>query len=149
MLTVAQQTVPLEVIPKAPEVLLGTARYCFPVDMWSIACIFAEMATKKPLFQGDSEIDQLFRIFRVLRTPTEETWPGVSDLPDYKPTFPNWTNYTLEAQVKNINKAGLDMLSKMLVYNPATRMTAKDAITHSYFDNLDKSKLPCNYDEIC
>lgn len=49
---------------RAPEVLLGAARYSCPVDVWSVGCIFAEMATKKPLFQGDSEIDQLFRIFR-------------------------------------------------------------------------------------
>ncbi|TMW43319.1 hypothetical protein DOY81_011601, partial [Sarcophaga bullata] len=48
---------------RAPEVLLGSPRYSCPVDIWSIGCIFAEMATKKPLFQGDSEIDQLFRMF--------------------------------------------------------------------------------------
>lgn len=49
---------------RAPEILLGATRYSCAIDMWSIGCIFAEMATKKPLFQGDSEIDQLFRIFR-------------------------------------------------------------------------------------
>lgn len=49
---------------RAPEVLLGSHRYSTPVDVWSIACIFAEMITKVPLFHGDSEIDQLFRIFR-------------------------------------------------------------------------------------
>lgn len=49
---------------RAPEILLGSSRYSCPVDIWSIACIFAEMANRKPLFQGDSEIDQLFRIFR-------------------------------------------------------------------------------------
>ena len=49
---------------RAPEVLLGSQRYSCPVDMWSVGCIFAEMVTKKPLFHGDSEIDQLFRIFR-------------------------------------------------------------------------------------
>ena len=42
------------------------------------------MVNRRPLFQGDSEIDQLFRIFRVLRTPTEELWPGVTQLPDFK-----------------------------------------------------------------
>lgn len=49
---------------RSPEVLLGSARYSTPVDIWSIGTIFAELATKKPLFHGDSEIDQLFRIFR-------------------------------------------------------------------------------------
>ena len=49
---------------RAPEVLLGSHRYSCPVDVWSVACIFAEMVTKKPLFHGDSEIDQLFKIFR-------------------------------------------------------------------------------------
>jgi serine/threonine protein kinase len=112
---------------RSPEILLGANKYSCPVDIWSIGCIFAEMANKKPLFQvrllvykypvfpkrfgctvivqkiclqlknllllaifyfkvrklnfknnlnfqGDSEIDQLFRIFRVLRTPNEEIW---------------------------------------------------------------------------
>lgn len=49
---------------RAPEVLLGSPRYSCPVDIWSVGCIMAELITKKPLFQGDSEIDQLFRIFR-------------------------------------------------------------------------------------
>lgn len=49
---------------RAPEILLGASRYSCAIDMWSVGCIFAEMAMKKPLFQGDSEIDQLFRIFR-------------------------------------------------------------------------------------
>ena len=49
---------------RAPEVLLGSPRYACPIDVWSIAGIFAEMILKKPLFHGDSEIDQLFRIFR-------------------------------------------------------------------------------------
>lgn len=49
---------------RAPEVLLGSPRYSCPIDVWSMGCIFAEMATGKPLFLGDSEIDQLFRVFR-------------------------------------------------------------------------------------
>merc|ERR1712042_358761 len=62
---------------RAPEVLLGAARYSTPVDLWSIGTIFAELATKKPLFHGDSEIDQLFRIFRTLGTPNNDVWPDV------------------------------------------------------------------------
>ncbi len=54
---------------------------------------FALPVMIQPLFKlkGDSEIDQLFRIFRVLRTPTEDIWPGVTQLPDFKATFPAWT----------------------------------------------------------
>ncbi|XP_075227035.1 cyclin-dependent kinase 1 [Lycorma delicatula] len=127
---------------RAPEVLLGSTRYSCPVDIWSIGCIFAEMATRKPLFQGDSEIDQLFRIFRVLSTPNDETWPGVSQLPDYKPTFPNWTQNTLKTQVKNIDETGLDLLEQMLIYNPSQRISAKQAIKHPFFNDLDKTTLP-------
>ncbi|XP_060532900.1 cyclin-dependent kinase 1 [Cylas formicarius] len=127
---------------RAPEVLLGASRYSCPVDVWSIGCIFAEMATRKPLFQGDSEIDQLFRIFRVLRTPTEEIWKGVSSLPDYKATFPNWTKYILQKQVTNIDSAGLDLLSKMLIYNPAERISAKGIARHPYFQDVDLKIKP-------
>ncbi|XP_011503497.1 PREDICTED: cyclin-dependent kinase 1 [Ceratosolen solmsi marchali] len=127
---------------RAPEILLGANRYTCSIDMWSIGCIFAEMATRKPLFQGDSEIDQLFRIFRVLKTPTEEIWPGVTQLADYKATFPNWITNNLQLQVKNLDKNGLDLLDAMLTYDPAARITARDALLHSYFDDLDKRKLP-------
>lgn len=127
---------------RAPEILLGSQRYSTPVDMWSIGCIFAEMVTKRPLFHGDSEIDQLFRIFRTLTTPTEETWPGVTSLPDYKPTFPNWKTNQLQGCVKQLDPQGLDLLQQMLIYDPALRMSAREALNHPYFANLDKSALP-------
>ncbi|KAH3871880.1 cyclin-dependent kinase 1-like [Dreissena polymorpha] len=127
---------------RAPEILLGSQRYSTPVDMWSIGCIFAEMVTKRPLFHGDSEIDQLFRIFRTLTTPTEEVWPGVTSMPDYKPTFPNWKTNQLASCVKQLDKTGLDLLQQMLVYDPALRLSAKEALKHPYFANLDKSALP-------
>lgn len=49
---------------RAPEILLGSKSYGCPIDMWSIGCMFYEMVTKKPMFPGDSEIDQLYKIFR-------------------------------------------------------------------------------------
>lgn len=129
---------------RAPEVLLGSVRYSTPVDMWSIGTIFAEIATKKPLFHGDSEIDQLFRIFRALGTPNNEVWPEVESLQDYKNTFPKWKGGTLASNVKNIDKDGVDLLSKMLIYDPAKRISARKALLHPYFDDLDKSDLPAN-----
>lgn len=129
---------------RAPEVLLGSPRYSCPVDIWSIGCIFAEMATRKPLFQGDSEIDQLFRMFRVLRTPTEEIWPGVTSMPDYKPTFPCWTSNQLEKQLKNMTTEGIDLLQQTLIYNPVERISAKAMLEHPYFDGFDKRMIPAS-----
>ena len=62
------------------------------------------------LLQGDSEIDQLFRVFRVLRTPTEEIWPGVTQLPDFKATFPAWTTRSLRTSAKHLDDNGFDLL---------------------------------------
>merc|ERR1719246_382378 len=72
------------------EILLGSKLYSLPVDLWSCGCVMAEMATGGPLFPGDSEIDTIFKIFQKLGTATEEQWPGLNELPDFKPSFPKW-----------------------------------------------------------
>jgi cyclin-dependent kinase 1 len=126
---------------RAPEVLLGSARYACPIDIWSIGCIFAELANKRPIFRGDSEIDQLFRIFRTLSTPTEETWPGVSSLPDYKNTFPCWRTNTLAQSIKNLDSTGVDLLQSMLLYDPAARISARAALSHPYFNDVQKENI--------
>jgi serine/threonine protein kinase len=100
------------------------------------------MVNHRPLFQGDSEIDQLFRIFRVLRTPTEEIWPGVTQLPDFKATFPSWATENLKSSMKTIEPAGLDLIKEMLIYDPSKRISAKKALLHPYFNDLDKNSLP-------
>ncbi|KAG7087351.1 hypothetical protein E1B28_013326 [Marasmius oreades] len=118
---------------RAPEVLLGGRHYSTAVDMWSVGCIFAEMALQgHPLFPGDSEIDQIFKIFRILGTPNEQGWPGVSQLPDYKPTFPQWSRQELSKIVPTLDEAGLDMLKKTLTYDSAKRISAKRALDHPY-----------------
>lgn len=129
---------------RAPEILLGGNRYSCPIDIWSLGCIFAEMCCLRPLFQGDSEIDQLFRIFRVLTTPTEENWRGVSRLPDYKATFPKWTDFNLEKHVKNMDNDAIDLLKKMLVYEPGQRYSAKQIALHPYLKNVDTAVAPKN-----
>ncbi|KAI8903027.1 kinase-like domain-containing protein, partial [Powellomyces hirtus] len=95
---------------RASEILLGSKTYSTVVDMWSVGCIFAEMCLRQPLFPGDLEIDELFRIFRILGTPNEETWPNVSALPDYKPTFPVWGRKDLKTVVPKLDADGIDLL---------------------------------------
>lgn len=101
---------------RAPEVLLGAQRYSCPVDIWSVGCIFAEIASKKPLFHGDSEIDQLFRIFRILTTPSNQTWPGVEQLPDFKRHFPVWKeNMLAKVMSDKLDSPGIELLRVSII----------------------------------
>ncbi|ESR44172.1 protein kinase domain-containing protein [Citrus sinensis] len=122
---------------RAPEILLGSRHYSTPVDVWSVGCIFAEMVNQRPLFPGDSEIDELFKIFRVLGTPNEDTWPGVTSLPDFKSAFPKWPSKELGTVVRNLEPAGIDLLSKMLCMDPSRRITARSALEHEYFRDVE------------
>ncbi|KAL3310545.1 Cell division protein kinase 1 [Cichlidogyrus casuarinus] len=136
---------------RAPEVLLGAHRYTCSIDIWSMGCIFYEVATTDALFRGDSEIDQLYKVFRILGTPTETTWPGVTKLPDFqKLVFPNWNTNKLKEleKIQNaLNESGLDLLQAMLTLDPNERITARDALLHPYFSTLDKSSVPATGEE--
>jgi len=129
---------------RAPEILLGIAKYTYAIDLWSVGCIFVEMLTNLPLFTGDSEIDQLFKIFAVLSTPNETSWPGVTALPDFKPTFPQWRQCTLAARLAEFGLSDhcYDLILCLLTYDPVSRINAPDALNHPYFADFDKSKLP-------
>nr|GMC85938.1 cell division control protein 2 homolog C [Ipomoea batatas] len=125
---------------RAPEVLLGSTHYSTAVDMWSVGCIFAEMVRKQALFPGDSEFQQLLHIFRLLGTPTEQQWPGVSSLRDWH-VYPQWEPQSLARAVPTLGPDGVDLLTNMLKYDPADRISAKAALDHPYFDSLDKSQF--------
>jgi cyclin-dependent kinase 2 len=131
---------------RAPEILLGGKQYSVPVDIWSVGTIIPEMVTGQPLFPGDSEIDELFKIFRLLGTPNEGLWEGVSQLPDYKAEFPKWKPKALRDGIANLdssrlNDAGVDLVAQMLHYTPNKRIVAKDALDHPYFNGLNKATV--------
>ncbi|KAH7958156.1 hypothetical protein HPB51_027860 [Rhipicephalus microplus] len=125
---------------RAPEILLGESHYSTPVDVWSIGCIFFELLTGKTLFRGNSEIDQLFRIFRVLGTPTVDTWPEVTQLPNYNPTFPMWRKNIVAELLPEADCEAVDLLLKMLIYSPRERISAKGATAHPYLAGSSDSK---------
>ncbi|XP_028107138.1 cell division control protein 2 homolog [Camellia sinensis] len=120
---------------RPPEILLGSPVYSTPVDVWSVGCIFAEMAMRRPLFDGRSKIGQLTKIFRIMGKPNEKTWPGVSSLPYYQTYFPKWIPKNLVEFVPNLELAGVDLLSEMLCLDPARRISAHDALEHAYFND--------------
>ncbi|KIM27575.1 hypothetical protein M408DRAFT_330008 [Serendipita vermifera MAFF 305830] len=121
---------------RAPEVLLGARQYSTALDMWSVGCILAEMIMKgMPLFNGDSEIDQIFKIFRIMGTPNDTIWPGVSELPDYKSSFPQWSPQPLGNIIKNLDDVGLDVINQCLSYDQARRISAKRMRAHPWFES--------------
>lgn len=123
---------------RAPEILLGTKLYATSVDLWSLGCIFAEMILHKPLFSGDSEIDQLYKIFQMMGTPNEQIWPGVSQLPDFGLKFPNWKPQPLPSLIIGYqDKDFLDLFKQIMVLDPHKRISAKNAMQHIFFRNIE------------
>jgi len=119
---------------RAPELLLGANRYSTAVDVWSVGCIFAEMATGMPLFPGRSDIDQLFKIFQRRGTPTAEVWPSVLRLPHYNPEFPQWKEPPItEVCHSVVGGSASQLLSSLLQYDPDRRLSCKAALQHAYF----------------
>lgn len=123
---------------RAPELLLGSGLYSAPLDMWGVGCIIAEMAVGRPLFDGDSEIDTIFRIFRTLGTPSEARWPDVKHLPYFeKKKYPMWPekNWAKDhaGVLQQLASGGVDLVASCLVYDPKRRLPAKKAVKHQYF----------------
>ncbi|XP_038077412.1 cyclin-dependent-like kinase 5 isoform X2 [Patiria miniata] len=123
---------------RPPDVLFGARIYTTSIDMWSAGCIFAEMANAgRPLFPGNDVDDQLKRIFKLLGTPTEETWPGISKLPDFKPYPICHASTPLSTVVPGLSAKGRDLLQRLLVCNPSLRLSAEEGLIHSYFADLN------------
>ncbi|KAF5273468.1 hypothetical protein FQA39_LY07485 [Lamprigera yunnana] len=125
---------------RAPELLLGTPIYCTAIDIWSIGCIMTEMITKQALFPGDSEIDQLYKIFKLLGTPNDAVWPGVSRLPDFSTNFPQWDANPPSKFIPSRSTEVKEFLDNLLVYNPQKRLSAYQALTSDFLNDV---KLTC------
>uniref|UniRef100_A0A8D0A050 cyclin-dependent kinase n=1 Tax=Sander lucioperca TaxID=283035 RepID=A0A8D0A050_SANLU len=99
-----------------------------------VGCIFYEMITGRPLFPGSTVEDELHLIFRILGTPTEETWPGITTSEEFKTyNFPRYHAEPLVNHAPRIDNDGHDLLSMLLQFEAKRRVSAEDALRHSYF----------------
>lgn len=143
------QNVPLEPMTshvvtrwyRAPELLFGARYYGTGVDVWAVGCIFAELMLRTPFLVSDTDMGQLKTIFHALGTPTEEEWPGMSQLPDYV-TFPKMPKQHLPHLFTAAPPDAIDLLSRMLTFDPTKRITAREALAHPYFQNAPRPTPP-------
>ncbi|ESW97804.1 Negative regulator of the PHO system [Ogataea parapolymorpha DL-1] len=121
---------------RAPDVLLGSRSYSTSIDMWSAGCIMAEMFTGKPLFPGSSNEDQLLKIFRIMGTPNERTWPGVTNYPNYRSNFNVFIPQDLHTLIPNMDNLALNLLQGLLQMRPELRLSARQALQHAWFNDF-------------
>ncbi|KAK2954222.1 putative Cyclin-dependent kinase 3 [Blattamonas nauphoetae] len=121
---------------RPPEILLGSDKYDTSADLWSCGCIIAELFLGRPLFEGDSEIDQLYKIFSILGTPTQELWKGLTSCRYWREEFPKWSQPRLAEILEDVEPSLLDIVQNLLLYNPQNRLTALDALSHPFFDEF-------------
>ena len=124
---------------RPPDVLLGSTDYTTDIDIWSIGCIFAEMVLLNPLFKT-SEVNMVNQIFHFLGTPTEETYPKLEFLPlwDGEKYKFRW-GIGLREKLKELDDVGFDLIMKFLQIDPDKRISAEEALKHSYFNDLDET----------
>jgi serine/threonine protein kinase len=121
---------------RAPELLFGQHLYDFAIDIWSAGSIVGEMVKGTALFQGDSDIDQLHRIFAVLGSPSPETFPAYDELIATEIQIVEQPAVDFGEFLGCREPELVDLISKMLLYDPKERITALNALKHPYFDKV-------------
>ncbi|XP_039649617.1 cyclin-dependent kinase 15 isoform X2 [Perca fluviatilis] len=126
---------------RPPDVLLGSTDYSTALDIWGAGCILVEMLQGAPAFPGDSDVfQQLHKIWTVLGVPSEDSWPGVSQLPNYRPElFLHSEPKQFRSVWKRLEQLPYkteDLVQRMLTVVPGDRISAQAALQHPYFSTL-------------
>ena len=126
---------------RAPELIFGSTNYDNQIDIWSMGCVIVELVLERPLFPGSNPSNQLVEIIKILGTPTKEDILSMN--PQFKDQkFPLIKPTPWEKVFRNrkIPDHFIDLINKLLVFNPKERLSAEKALEHPYFDEIKNIK---------
>jgi len=121
---------------RPPELLFGAHHYSGAVDIWSVGLVFAELIIRNPMLPGNTEVEQIALICRMIGTPTEENWPGVTSLKEYtvpSEITPVWDKNSYMTRFGAVGAEGVDLLVKTLILDPKRRITARQMLEHKWW----------------
>lgn len=119
---------------RAPEVLLQASAYNAAIDMWALGAIMAELFALRPLFPGESETDELYKICSVIGTPNSKTWPeGLQLASSLRFNFPECPGTHLSDLIPGASAEAMDLISALCSWDPCQRPTAIEALKHPFF----------------
>jgi len=130
---------------RPPELFLGSTNYGPEIDMWSVGCVMAELLLGRPIFPGETEVDQLELIFSIAGSPTKENWP---DIENYK----NWSTFKpkqaypniLNEKFKKHSPLAVELLKKLLTLDPKQRINVEEALNDIWFWKIPFPSKPSN-----
>lgn len=128
---------------RAPELIFGATNYTTKIDVWSSSCVMAELMLGQPLFPGESGIDQLVEIIKVLGTPSRDQIRTMN--PNYmEHRFPQIRPHPFSKVFRKATPEAIDLISRLLEYSPGQRLSAIEVLAHPFFDELrdPTTKLP-------
>ncbi|CAD8208340.1 unnamed protein product [Paramecium pentaurelia] len=124
---------------RAPEILLKQANYNSPVDIFALGCIMAELFLNRPLFQGNSELEQFNKILSTLGTFTQQEWPeGCRLVSQMGLALAQFQPLQLQQLIPNASTEAINLLTQMIRWDPNKRITAAQMLTHPFFYNIEK-----------
>ncbi|KAF3698704.1 Serine/threonine-protein kinase MAK [Channa argus] len=133
---------------RAPEVLLKSSSYSSPIDVWAVGCIMAELYTLRPLFPGNSEVDEIFKICQVLGTPKKSDWPeGYNLAASMNFRFPKCVPTSLRSLIPNASDEAITLMKDMLQWDPEKRPSVVQALRYPYFHVGQALGAPLKYSE--
>jgi len=128
---------------RAPEVLLQSTSYNYPVDIWAMGCIMGELYMLRPLFPGSSETDTINKICSVLGTPTKEMYSeGIKLAASMRFKFPQYVAMNLAQLMPTASKEAIDLMRDTMLWDPNKRPSASACLQYPYFQNTGGLEPP-------